>query len=272
MKTFILFILIVILILICGLLKKKDGFTTTPSYKSVTTISNDYEIYSKDDKFYPSYKMSLSKKDIFIKLLKFGDAFFQEHKINYSIIYGTLLGFIRNKKFIPYDHDLDCIIGSESIPKLIKLGKDTDIKNVMFNDEIKKYKPDFKSDQIYVVLNKSLLNNNGYGTRFNCKGVSVQSQIDRCSFSGLFGRFILNNIEYDIFPYSDNFKNLIKKKNINEHYYPEKIKEMAKINNNDIIRDKLEDINISVLKESQSKQLLKFTYGENFMKPDKKYN
>ena len=175
-----------------------------------TKILGNYEVYNSNDKYYPNKKISLNKKNSFLKLLRYGDIFFQENDIQYSIAYGTLLGFFRNKKFIPYDHDLDCFIGIESFDKLLKLGYQKTNKRVIFNDEIIKYKPDFKSDNIYLILNKSLLQNKGYGNRYDCNGNKTSKQIDRCSFRGIIGRFILKEIEYDIFSYNKNFSELKK--------------------------------------------------------------
>jgi phosphorylcholine metabolism protein LicD len=39
--------------------------------------------------------------------LNFLDTFFQKHNITYVIIYGTLLGAIRNGTVIPWTHDID---------------------------------------------------------------------------------------------------------------------------------------------------------------------
>ena len=44
---------------------------------------------------------------------------------------------------------------------------------------------------------------------------------------------------------------------------------MSVIDNKDIIRSKLENINISVLKEPNASNILKFYYGKNYMKPIK---
>ena len=100
----------------------------------------------------------------------------------------------------------------------------------------------------------------------NCNGNKIHNQKDRCSFRGLIGRFILKEIEYDIFPLSSSYKKLLKG-SYNETYYPTKIKDMAIISSNDIIRDKFEDIEISVFKNYED--LLKITYGPNFIKPNK---
>ena len=227
-----------------------------------TKIIGNYEVYNSNDKYYPNKKISLDKKNVFLKLLRYGDIFFQENDIKYSIAYGTLLGFFRNKKFIPYDHDLDCFIGIESFDKLLKLGYQTTNKRVIFNDEIIKYKPDFKSNNIYLILNKSLLQNKFYGNRYNCNGNKIPKQIDRCSFRGIIGRFILKDIEYDIFSYNKNFDELKK-----HNYYPDNHNFITKM---DLVeRDKLENVNISVLPKNKCLNFLKTRYGNNFMTPSK---
>ena len=44
---------------------------------------------------------------------------------------------------------------------------------------------------------------------------------------------------------------------------------MSVIDNKDIIRSKLEDIDVSVLKEPKANNMMKFYYGKNYMKPSK---
>ena len=227
-----------------------------------TKIKGNSEVYDSNDSFYPNKKISLYKKKIFLKLLKYGDIFFQENDIKYSIAYGTLLGFFRNKKFIPYDHDLDCFIGIESFNKLLKLGYDTKNKRVIFNDEIIKYKPDFKSDNIYLILNKSLLENRGYGKRYSCKGNILKQQIDRCSFRGIIGRFIVKKTEYDIFSYNTKFEELKTHK-----FYPDNHNSISKMDF--VERDTLENVSISVLKKKKALTFLKTRYGNNFIIPNK---
>jgi hypothetical protein len=258
----IILILILFLILFFYIKSLTNNEEFFEDYKSTTKIEGAYEIYSETDKFYPSYKISVKKRDQFKKLLKYADDFFTKNDINYSLIYGSLLGYSRNKKIIPYDEDADCIIGSESVNKLIKLAENEEIKDVIFNDEIKIYKPNFKSDKIDLILNKSLLTNNGFGERYNCKGEKGSSSI--CAFKGLFGRFILKNYYYDIFPFNTNLSILKKYR-----YYPEKLSSMSVLKNDIIERNKFDDINVSVLKNPLSIELLKLTYGENFMKPSK---
>ena len=227
------------------------------TYQSI--VINNQEIYDKDDKFYPNQKISLNKKNKFIKLLKFQHNMFSKYDITYSIYYGTLLGYARNKKIIPYDDDVDSIIGKNNFQKLINLAEDVNIKNIMYNEDISKYKPDFSSDNIYLVLNKFILNNKGYGTRYNCKGDQVKYQIDSCSFNGPIGRFIIGGKTHsDIFV--DGNKS-----------YPKIMDDMFIINKEDVIESKLDGVTISVFKDEIYKKRLEKIYGKNYMSVPNKY-
>ena len=123
------------------------------------------------------------------------------YNINYSLAYGTLLGYIRNKNYIPYDGDADLLIGKEDAIKIINLiNNDT----IIYNSEIK----ELKYNKIYIIINKDHNEKMNHRNRFNCNGKKVDSQIDACSFNGLFGRIIYNNAWVDLYVYSNkNEKN-----------------------------------------------------------------
>jgi lipopolysaccharide cholinephosphotransferase len=50
------------------------------------------------------------RKKISLDLLLAFDSFCQTNGIKYSIAYGTLLGAVRHKGFIPWDDDIDVLL------------------------------------------------------------------------------------------------------------------------------------------------------------------
>ena len=65
-------------------------------------------------------------KEIEFEILKVFDDFCKENNIRYFLAYGTLLGAIRYKKFIPWDDDVDLLIPREDYDRMITLFKDTE--------------------------------------------------------------------------------------------------------------------------------------------------
>lgn len=65
-------------------------------------------------------------KEIELDILKMFDAFCKEHNIRYYLAFGTLLGAIRYKKFIPWDDDVDVLVPREDYDKLLSLFEDSD--------------------------------------------------------------------------------------------------------------------------------------------------
>ena len=57
-------------------------------------------------------------------ILKAFDAYSQKNGIKYILGYGTLLGAIRHKGFIPWDDDIDVVLTTDEYAKLIKFSKD----------------------------------------------------------------------------------------------------------------------------------------------------
>lgn len=64
-------------------------------------------------------------KIIEFNILKHFDAFCKEHNIRYYLAYGTLLGAIRYKKFIPWDDDVDVLVPREDYERLLKIYEDS---------------------------------------------------------------------------------------------------------------------------------------------------
>lgn len=67
-------------------------------------------------------KLSIEEaKKLELDILDFIDSFCKEHSINYCINYGTLIGAIRHKGFIPWDDDIDLSMTRENYEKFIQL-------------------------------------------------------------------------------------------------------------------------------------------------------
>lgn len=63
-------------------------------------------------------------KEIELDILKHFHSFCLEHNIRYYLAYGTLLGAIRYKKFIPWDDDVDVLMPREDYNRFVRLFKD----------------------------------------------------------------------------------------------------------------------------------------------------
>ena len=58
-----------------------------------------------------------------LEILDDFDTFCKESNIEYSLAYGTLLGAVRHKGFIPWDDDLDVMMTRENYNKFLSLFK-----------------------------------------------------------------------------------------------------------------------------------------------------
>ena len=72
-------------------------------------------------------ELTLEKlKKIEFDILKIFDAFCKENNIKYYLAFGTLLGAVRYKKFIPWDDDVDLLVPREDYDRLIRLFRDSE--------------------------------------------------------------------------------------------------------------------------------------------------
>lgn len=65
-------------------------------------------------------ELDVIKKHLLKNMVAFHD-FCEEHKLNYYLLGGTLLGAVRHKGFIPWDDDLDIAMPREDYEKLLLL-------------------------------------------------------------------------------------------------------------------------------------------------------
>lgn len=78
-------------------------------------------------------------KSIEFEILKMFDAFCKENNIRYYLAFGTLLGAIRYKKFIPWDDDVDVLVPRDDYDRLIKLFKDSEKYQLFAFEKNSKY-------------------------------------------------------------------------------------------------------------------------------------
>lgn len=72
-------------------------------------------------------ELSLSElKEIEFAILKSFHAFCTEHHLRYYLAYGTLLGAVRYKGFIPWDDDVDVMMPREDYNRFLELYRDSD--------------------------------------------------------------------------------------------------------------------------------------------------
>ena len=74
---------------------------------------------------------------ILLKTLKVFDEFCKKHSITYFLGYGTLIGVVRHKGFIPWDDDIDIVIPRPEYEKLEKIIETEEIPQGYHFDSLK---------------------------------------------------------------------------------------------------------------------------------------
>ena len=77
-------------------------------------------------------------KDIEFEILEHFDDFCKKNDLTYYLAYGTLLGAIRYKGFIPWDDDVDVLMPREDYLKLLKIYTDSEKYKLLAYEKDKK--------------------------------------------------------------------------------------------------------------------------------------
>ena len=83
----------------------------------------------------PKGMMKIKQRIVYL-IFKEIDRICSEHKINYWLDFGTLLGAIRHEGFIPWDDDIDLAMMRSDFEKFAKLALDSDVIDVTQNYSI----------------------------------------------------------------------------------------------------------------------------------------
>ena len=205
-------------------------------------------LYFNNENFKDYKCVDLNKEMIYKNMLQYTYQFCTKYEIDYSIWFGTLLGYYRNKELIGFDGDIDIIINKKGINKLMELAKNLEINNVIFTNDLKnELKCNWKSNEIKVLV----IYDKYY---INCLGDKIDNYTDSCSIGmskwgggDLYARIIHNDINnnkrhVDFF-YSKKYENELKKTKT----------------------DLLEDTKVKIIKnESKILEFFKKEYGKKW--------
>ena len=85
------------------------------------------------------------KKELLVEMLNNIIEYFEQNDIHYYIAYGTLIGAVRHKGFIPWDDDIDFLVPRKDYIKLIHLMENDKEKFDAMNVEIVEYNGGIKN-------------------------------------------------------------------------------------------------------------------------------
>ena len=199
----------------------------------------------------------------------------KKNNISYWLCHGTLLGIVRDKNLIPWDHDIDIAVWYKKNLK-------KKFKNIMSKKNYKLKKKFFSKDDLLTFIkkggrevdinfyHKKYLNSQKLAyvkwfvpKNFFCKVIDALSEAD--IYKGKFF-YIINNLK-SVKPFFKKLKKFLIKKNLYfatiGYTQPEKLlKKFKKI--------KFKNMKVSV--PVLSKDYLDYVYGLNWRKPKKNFN
>ena len=196
-------------------------------------------------------------KQTAINLLKKTIDILDEFQINYFLISGTLLGYVRHNDFIPWDDDIDLIVDKTIIDKLPIIYAKYNEELTFINKQNFLMKTCFKKDK-----NNNKNNNNNNNNNFQIQNINIKS----------FNKYILGDKEtdtytfpfIDLFIYNDNQhqnENLYKNQNQNKLEFFNKLWEI----NEFFPPNKVLFNGILVCIPNNPDYFLKINYGLNYM-------
>lgn len=96
-----------------------------------------------------------------LELLRVFDSFCRAHQIRYFLSYGTLLGAVKYKGFIPWDDDVDVLVPREDYDRLVAAFRDHDNIRLLSYEREKRYLFPFAKLCDMSIIKDEVGNNNG---------------------------------------------------------------------------------------------------------------
>jgi hypothetical protein len=113
-KSSIIFVLIILLItVIVILIAYRDTIFGINNPQPFRDLWQDKNFYN-----------TKNYKSTFLKLIEITTTIFDKHDIKYTLMYGSLLGYVRHNGLIPWDDDMDITMSIKDYDRVIKTTKD----------------------------------------------------------------------------------------------------------------------------------------------------